>query len=66
MAQRHPGSVRLVDVPLDDFDELDDGTSTTAPQPFAAQAKGSSRKGRATMPSWDEIVFGARSDDDLA
>ncbi|QAY74985.1 DUF3071 domain-containing protein [Agromyces protaetiae] len=24
------------------------------------------RKGRASMPSWDEIVFGARSDDDLA
>jgi hypothetical protein len=22
-------------------------------------------KGRAAMPSWDEIVFGARSDDDL-
>ncbi|KRE30227.1 septation protein SepH [Agromyces sp. Soil535] len=25
-----------------------------------------SRKGRASMPSWDEIVFGARTDDDLA
>ncbi|MGH1527188.1 septation protein SepH [Leifsonia sp. L25] len=24
------------------------------------------RKGRAAMPSWDEIVFGARTDDDLA
>jgi Protein of unknown function (DUF3071) len=24
------------------------------------------RKGRAHMPSWDEIVFGARTDDDLA
>ncbi|WP_350349744.1 septation protein SepH [Agromyces sp. G08B096] len=24
------------------------------------------RKGRASMPSWDEIVFGARTDDDLA
>ncbi|HEU0183082.1 MAG TPA: septation protein SepH, partial [Agromyces mariniharenae] len=24
------------------------------------------KKGRASMPSWDEIVFGARSDDDLA
>ncbi|MGR0317938.1 septation protein SepH [Agromyces sp. ZXT2-3] len=24
------------------------------------------KKGRAAMPSWDEIVFGARSDDDLA
>lgn len=24
------------------------------------------KKGRASMPSWDEIVFGARTDDDLA
>ena len=23
-------------------------------------------RGRASMPSWDEIVFGARSDDDPA
>jgi hypothetical protein len=27
---------------------------------------GGRRKGRAAMPSWDEIVFGARTDDDLA
>jgi hypothetical protein len=26
--------------------------------------RGSSRRGRASMPSWDEIVFGARGDDD--
>ena len=24
------------------------------------------KRGRASMPSWDEIVFGARTDDDLA
>ncbi len=29
-------------------------------------SRSSSKKGRAAMPSWDEIVFGARSDDDLA
>ncbi|KRC62939.1 DNA-binding protein [Agromyces sp. Root81] len=29
-------------------------------------ARGSAKKGRASMPSWDEIVFGARTDDDLA
>ncbi|BDZ50793.1 hypothetical protein GCM10025867_30340 [Frondihabitans sucicola] len=29
-------------------------------------ASGRGRKGRASMPSWDEIVFGARSDDDPA
>ncbi|WP_438855628.1 septation protein SepH [Agromyces sp. M3QZ16-3] len=33
------------------------GKSGQAPRP---------KKGRAAMPSWDEIVFGARSDDDLA
>jgi hypothetical protein len=32
----------------------------SGPQPSAR------RKGRASMPSWDEIVFGARTDDDLA
>lgn len=29
-------------------------------------SRGSSRRGRASMPSWDEIVFGAKGDDDLA
>ncbi|AWB95689.1 DUF3071 domain-containing protein [Agromyces badenianii] len=28
--------------------------------------RGGAKKGRASMPSWDEIVFGARTDDDLA
>ena len=31
-----------------------------------APANRPSKKGRASMPSWDEIVFGARTDDDLA
>jgi hypothetical protein len=35
-------------------------TNTTGPAPS------SRKKGRAAMPSWDEIVFGARTDDDLA
>jgi hypothetical protein len=34
----------------------------TQPQPIGRGSK----KGRAVMPSWDEIVFGARPDDDLA
>jgi hypothetical protein len=38
-----------------------DSAGTTAPN-GAARTK----KGRASMPSWDEIVFGARTDDDLA
>ncbi|TXK17492.1 septation protein SepH [Homoserinibacter sp. GY 40078] len=66
----HPstGVVKLVDVPLDDLPEVPEASS----QP-TAKASGSSgatgplgkRRGRASMPSWDEIVFGARSDDDL-
>src|SRR5690554_1524366 len=56
--QAHPsqGSIHLVDIPLTDFD---DDQRTTAPQPFVK----SGRKGRVAMPSWDEIVFGARPDD---
>jgi hypothetical protein len=64
----HPstGAIRLVDVPLDVFgDDNDDHPGNTAPQPNVFQPRASSRKGRASMPSWDEIVFGARSDDDL-
>jgi len=38
------------------------GKSATGP---AGPTRGS-KKGRASMPSWDEIVFGARTDDDLA
>ncbi|WP_426624311.1 septation protein SepH [Leifsonia sp. McL0607] len=42
-----------------------------APSPSSVQqeqapASGGRRRGRAAMPSWDEIVFGARTDDDLA
>jgi len=35
-------------------------SNDSGPQPT------SRKKGRASMPSWDEIVFGARTDDDLA
>ncbi|MGO4105711.1 septation protein SepH [Leifsonia sp. YAF41] len=40
-----------------------------ATQAAKAQARNTGnlgKRGRASMPSWDEIVFGARSDDDLA
>jgi hypothetical protein len=60
----HPstGSIRIVDVPIDTFpqDEPEVSQRSTAPQPSAR------KKGRTAMPSWDEIVFGARPDDDLA
>jgi hypothetical protein len=38
------------------------GNADSAAPNGAARTK----KGRASMPSWDEIVFGARTDDDLA
>jgi hypothetical protein len=83
----HPstGSIRIIDVPLDNFSdeaprELDDNvrpesqgagpsqhpgpTRTDHSKPVAVLPK-SSKKGRASMPSWDDIVFGAKSDDDL-
>jgi hypothetical protein len=68
----HPstGSIRLVDVPLPDLSDADDGAGPhrTAPQPATVSTlhQKSSKRGRAAMPSWDEIVFGARSDDDPA
>jgi len=91
-------SIRVIDVPLDDFD-LPEGETTPQPLlpgPSSAQGDGGQRprtvgqvrggrrpmpgpdgvvpgqggpkkpRGRASMPSWDEIVFGARSDDDPA
>lgn len=56
------------------FDALEPGyDETTAPPPAAAeeesadleatQLSSSRRRGRAALPSWDEIVFGARSDE---
>jgi hypothetical protein len=64
-SQGATGGIRLVDVPLDGFmtDDAEPGR-TTAPQPVLP-AKNQARKGRTAMPSWDDIVFGARPDDDL-
>lgn len=68
----HPstGVVKLVDVPLDGVpEEPVPATFTTAPTAKASGSSGATgplgkRRGRASMPSWDEIVFGARSDED--
>lgn len=68
----HPStsSIRLVSVPLVDLDpdEANDTMTQTAPQPATVHnlSQKSSKRGRASMPTWDEIVFGARSDDDPA
>jgi hypothetical protein len=60
-------SIRLVELPLD-LPTDDNGVRHTAPQPSVNNTGGQPRvrKGRPAMPTWDEIVFGARPDDDLA
>jgi hypothetical protein len=64
----HPttGTVRLIDIPLDTATD-NPVVSKGTPSAGATRETGplGKRKGRATMPSWDEIVFGARPDDDL-
>jgi hypothetical protein len=69
----HPSTgIRLVEVPIEEYFESDPEpavapepepapASWTAPQPAAK-----SRRGRVSMPSWDDIVFGTKPDDDLA
>ncbi len=63
----HPstGSIRIVDVPMPEVVEEEDEHRPTLPQPTVAPAP-KARKGRTAMPSWDDIVFGARADDDPA
>ena len=64
----HPstGTVRLIDIPLDTATDVP-VVSKGTPSAGAGRETGplGKRKGRAAMPSWDEIVFGARPDDDL-
>lgn len=62
-----------VDVPDDGSDDAQGAETPTqnawANQAAKAQGRASgnhSKRGRASMPSWDEIVFGARGDDDLS
>lgn len=64
-------SISVVDIPLQGFED----SSDTAPQPDARPASAPEAEGgrvdrkkrnRRSMPSWDEIVFGTRPDDDPA
>jgi hypothetical protein len=60
------GGIHLVNTPLPSFDdEAGDELFPATPQPLAGHPR-TARKGRVTMPSWDEIVFGARPEDDPA
>jgi len=56
-----------IDDPVDIDGIIDDaslrGSDSVAPEPTRTKP---SRRGRAAMPSWDDIVFGARPDDDPA
>ncbi|ROP65964.1 DUF3071 family protein [Curtobacterium sp. PhB130] len=64
------GSVSVVDIPLQGFDDTNDtapqpdGRPASAPEPEARQER--KKRNRRSMPSWDEIVFGTRPDDDMA
>ncbi|GAB3798057.1 septation protein SepH [Humibacter antri] len=65
---------QAVDIPLDAFDST--GVPSLVEPPIAPLSQAVDRsgtgpvrgakRGRKSMPSWDEIVFGARTDDDLA
>ena len=65
----HPstGAIRLIDIPMpsesSDVAADDRGSEPTAPQLRNATGPLGKRRGRAAMPTWDEIVFGARPDD---
>ncbi len=60
-----PGIGR-VDTGRDRPRDEDEDEGLRAPGTGEARGSGkpSGRRGRTAMPSWDEIVFGARSDDD--
>ena len=64
---------QAVDIPLDTFDTTDIAPSAEVQRNSATVDGGNgtgpvrgAKRGRKSMPSWDEIVFGARTDDDLA
>lgn len=58
----HGASVHVVEFDLE-IDELPQEPDST-PAPRQKTGGLGARKGRPAMPSWDEIVFGARPDDD--
>jgi hypothetical protein len=68
----HPvfgGPRAVADVPDTPLEGLEAELGFTSSEPEVRQSapkQGSARRQRASMPSWDEIVFGARSEDDPA
>ncbi|MBX3093219.1 MAG: DUF3071 domain-containing protein [Cryobacterium sp.] len=69
-AENRPGGITILDVPVDDSDlepEVPPEHSRFAPPAGSQQpSAGKNRRGRVAMPSWDEIVFGAKPDGDPA
>jgi len=63
-------TIRIVEVPVELPETVPTAAAArkTGPQPSGRNtgSQPRARKGRQAMPSWDEIVFGARPDDDLA
>jgi hypothetical protein len=65
-APRGPAPVALFDALEPGYDEAPSGEEPAAseyPANNPAVAEAGRRKGRTSMPSWDEIVFGARTED---
>lgn len=60
----HGATMHVVELDLDIDLEIDDTPAEQAPAPRQKTGGFGARKGRPQMPSWDEIVFGARADDD--
>ena len=62
---RRTTPVALFDALEPGYDEAPPDDEPEAPyeQPASAVAEAGRRKGRSSMPSWDEIVFGARGDE---
>jgi DUF3071 family protein len=53
-----------VEVEADSSGEPDPDTEETAEVPTGEKPSGSKRKGRSSVPSWDEIMFGGSAKDD--
>jgi hypothetical protein len=64
-----PAPVEVLDTPLEGLEPevgADGDSAAGAAAQEARSKQTTARRQRAAMPSWDEIVFGARSDDDPA
>ncbi len=62
--ERHPAPVALFDALEPDYEPADEiPVEEEEAPPAPAVAEAGRRKGRTSMPSWDEIVFGARTEE---